>query len=78
MAEKSHFRLEESQHGRVVDPGAFNKTTIILLRPPGCKMIITNKVHITSYPAPCHRIIIVNYYDHTLVTGSHAINSLHL
>ena len=47
MADKSRFGPElteaniQNQHGRVVDPGVFNKT-IILLGLAGYKMIITN------------------------------------
>ena len=38
MADKKRFL---NQHGRVIDPGVFNKT-IILLRLDGYKIIITN------------------------------------
>ena len=41
MAHKSCFGPEQNQHGRVVDPGVFNKI-IILLGLAGYKMIITN------------------------------------
>jgi len=39
MAGKGRFGLEYNQHGRVVDPGVFNKTIILLA---GYKMIIIN------------------------------------
>ena len=30
MANKSHFGVEQNQHGRVADPEVFNKTSLLL------------------------------------------------
>ena len=60
MADKRRLGPQENQHERVVDPGIFNKTIIILLRLAGYKLIITN-----WNLALCNSLVIYHFISST-------------